>query len=83
MKALSSVLLAASLCCGLCATGCVTSHSESDKPGWFGGHKHEETTTTQNPVTGETSTTHKEQKTTVNPITGDTSTTSKEQKTGN
>ena len=25
------------------------SHSESDKPGWFGGHTHEETTVYENP----------------------------------
>jgi hypothetical protein len=31
--------------------GCAheVSHTESDKPGWFGGRTHEETTVTQNP----------------------------------
>ena len=63
MKTLNAFLLAASLCSGVFVTGCEVSHSESDKPGLFGGHKHEETTTTKNPITGETSTSHTEQKT--------------------
>ena len=64
MKVVSSFVLALSLCLGLYAvTGCETSHSESDKPGLFGGHKHEETTTTHNPITGDTNTTHTEQRT--------------------
>jgi hypothetical protein len=63
MKAISTLLLAVSLCSGIYVTGCETSHSESDKPGLLGGHKHEETTTTKNPITGDTSTSHSEQKT--------------------
>ena len=33
------------------ATGCAreVSHTETDKPGWFGGRTHEETTVTKNP----------------------------------
>ena len=63
MKALTTALLAATICSGLFAIGCETSHSESDKPGLLGGHKHEETTTTKNPITGDTNTSHTEQKT--------------------
>ena len=63
MKTASAILLVLTLCAGLYTTGCETSHSESDKPGLFGGHKHEETTTTKNPVTGDVNTTHTEQKT--------------------
>ena len=48
MKAVTTVLLAATICSGLFAIGCQTSHSESDKPGLFGGHKHEETTVYKN-----------------------------------
>jgi len=40
------------------------SHSESDKPGWFGGNKHTEDTTYKNPD-GTISHTHEEVK--VNP----------------
>jgi hypothetical protein len=57
------VLAAAALCSGVYLAGCETSHTESDKRGLFGGHKHEETTTTRNPITGEETTTHKEVKT--------------------
>ena len=63
MKLLKVYYVVACLCAGALMTGCEVSHSESDKPGIFGGHKHEETTTTKNPITGETSTTHKEEKT--------------------
>ena len=63
MKTLSAFVLAACLCGGIYTTGCETSHTESDKPGLFGGNKHEETTTTKNPVTGDVSTSHTEQKT--------------------
>ncbi|MDB5303611.1 MAG: hypothetical protein JWM97_1160 [Phycisphaerales bacterium] len=63
MKAFSSLFLAALLCSCLYTTGCQTSHTESDKPGVFGGHTHEETTTTKNPITGDTNTSHTEQKT--------------------
>jgi hypothetical protein len=63
MKLFHTAVLAASLCVGLYTTGCETSHTESDKPGLLGGNKHEETTTTRNPITGETHTTHSEQKT--------------------
>jgi len=63
MKLFQSAVLAASLCVGLYTTGCEVSHTESDKTGVLGGHKHEETTTTKNPITGDTSTTHSEQRT--------------------
>lgn len=63
MKSISIALLALSLCSGIYLTGCETSHTESDKPGLLGGNKHEETTTTKNPITGDTSTSHTEQKT--------------------
>ena len=63
MKVLHSLLLAAFLGVGFCAAGCEVSHSESDRTGFFGGHKHEETTVTKNPVTGDTSVSHSEQKT--------------------
>lgn len=63
MKALSALVLAASLCFSIYTVGCQTSHTESDKPGLLGGEKHEETTTTKNPITGDTSTSHTEQKT--------------------
>ena len=61
MKRFAFAILAASLFTGMFTTGCETSHTESDKPGLFGGNKHEETTTTKNPVTGDVSTEHKEQ----------------------
>ena len=38
--------------------GCVQSHTESDKQTITGAHKHEETTTYKNPVTGDVSTEH-------------------------
>ena len=63
MKMFSALLLAACLCSGIYVTGCETSHTESDKPGLLGGEKHEETTTTKNPITGDTNTTHTESKT--------------------
>lgn len=63
MKTIKTLVLAMTLCSGLYVTGCQTSHSESDKPGLFGGHKHEETTTTKNPITGDVNTSHTEQKT--------------------
>ena len=41
------------------SSGCAreVSHTESDKPGWFGGHTHEETTVYKN-VDGTTSVEH-------------------------
>ena len=63
MKMFSALLLAACLCSGIYVTGCETSHTESTKPGLLGGEKHEETTTTRNPITGDTSTSHNESKT--------------------
>jgi hypothetical protein len=39
--------------------GCVQSHTESDKDTLLGGHKHEETTTYKNPVTGDVTTERK------------------------
>lgn len=64
MKTLSCLLLAASLGTAACAIiGCETQHTESTKPTWTGGEKHEETTTTKNPITGDVNTSHSEQKT--------------------
>lgn len=63
MKTWSIIVLAALSLGGLCTIGCETSHTESDKPGLLGGNTHEETTTTKNPITGDTSTSHSEQKT--------------------
>jgi hypothetical protein len=51
MKALRIVLLSAPLCIALLSFGCETSHTETDKPGLFGGNTHDETTTTHNPIT--------------------------------
>ncbi len=58
-----AVLTASMLVSGFTSIGCQTSHTESDTPGLLGGNKHEETTTTKNPVTGDVSTSHTEQKT--------------------
>ena len=63
MKALHLLALAATLATGFYLAGCETSHTESDKPGWFGGRTHEETTTTHNPITNTDDKTHKETKT--------------------
>ena len=63
MKAFTTVLMAASFCMSVYITGCETSHTQSDTPGLLGGQTHEETTTTKNPITGETTTSHTEQKT--------------------
>ena len=62
-KALTPFILAAALCGGIYTTGCETQHTESDKPTLLGGEKHEETTTTKNPITGDVNTTHTETKT--------------------
>jgi hypothetical protein len=63
MKIVQVLVMAASLCSGGFMIGCETSHTETDKQGILGGNTHEETTTTKNPVTGDTNTTHTEQKT--------------------
>ncbi len=63
MKTWSIIVLAALSFGSLYITGCETSHTETDKPGLLGGNTHEETTTTKNPITGDTSTSHSEQKT--------------------
>jgi hypothetical protein len=63
MKLLCPMILAAALFSGLYSTGCQTAHSESDKTGIMGGHTHEETTVTKNPITGDTSVEHTQQKT--------------------
>jgi hypothetical protein len=63
MKAKHVLALAAMLAgCGYLA-GCETSHTETDKPGFFGGQTHEETTTTHNPITNTDDKTHTETKT--------------------
>jgi len=63
MKTLSVLLLSSILGLSFFSIGCEVSHTESDKPGLFGGNKHEETTVTKNPVTGNESVEHSEQKT--------------------
>ncbi|HEY7087309.1 MAG TPA: hypothetical protein VH518_04420 [Tepidisphaeraceae bacterium] len=63
MKVAASLLLAVFVCIGFVGTGCETSHTESDKTGWFGEHTHKETTVTENPITGDTNVSHKEQTT--------------------
>jgi hypothetical protein len=63
MKALRVVSMAAMLCASFYIVGCEVSHTESDKQGMLGGNKHEETTVTKNPVTGDTSVQHSETKT--------------------
>ena len=62
MKTTIAILLVMTSCTGFFTTGCVTSHTESDHRTLLGGYKHEETTTTRNPITGNTTVTHKEQK---------------------
>lgn len=56
------VLLSFPACLTLLSLACVESHTEKDKRTLLGGYKHEETTTTRNPLTGETKTTHEERK---------------------
>jgi hypothetical protein len=63
MKILNSLILVSILCMGFASIGCEVSHTESDKPTLFGGEKHEETTVTRNPVTGDESVSHSEQRT--------------------
>ncbi|MGA2232021.1 MAG: hypothetical protein ABSH22_14080 [Tepidisphaeraceae bacterium] len=63
MKSLRFLAVAAVVCLGFTSLGCETSHTETDKPGLFGGNTHEETTTTHNPITGTDDTTHTETKT--------------------
>jgi hypothetical protein len=56
----NALILVATLAIPLAVTfGCSheVSHTESDKPGWFGGQKHEETTVYKNPD-GSTSVEH-------------------------
>jgi len=63
MKKVTALMCAAVLGAILSSMGCEVSHSESDKQGLFGGNKHEETTVTRNPVTGNESVNHTESKT--------------------
>ena len=63
MKALNILALAAALTSGAYLAGCETSHTETDKPGMFGGQTHEETTTTHNPITNTDDKTQVETKT--------------------
>jgi hypothetical protein len=63
MKVLRILALAATVCFSFATLACETSHTETDKPGFFGGHTHEETTTTHNPVTNTDDTTKTETKT--------------------
>jgi hypothetical protein len=64
-RILNTLALAATLAMSLALTsGCAqeVSHTETDKPGWFGGHKHEETTVYKN-ADGTTSVEHEKQTT--------------------
>jgi hypothetical protein len=63
MKVAAFLFLAAIVCIGFAGIGCETSHTETDKTGWFGEHTHKETTVRENPITGDTSVEHKEQTT--------------------
>jgi len=63
MKAIHVLALAATLATCAYTIGCETSHTESDKPGLFGGRTHEETTTTHNPITNTDDKTHSETRT--------------------
>jgi hypothetical protein len=63
MKSLRFLAIAAVICLGFTSLACETSHTETDKPGLFGGNTHEETTTTHNPITGTDDTTSTETKT--------------------
>ena len=63
MKAINVLALAATLATCSDLTGCETSHTETDKPGFFGGQTHEETTTTHNPITNTDDKTQTETKT--------------------
>ena len=63
MKSFKILLAAACMSSGMFVAGCTTTHSESDHDTMMGGHKHEETTTTKNPITGDVSTEHTETKT--------------------
>jgi len=63
MRTIHVLALVATLATGSYLTGCETSHTETDKPGLFGGQTHEETTTTHNPITDTDDKTHTETKT--------------------
>jgi hypothetical protein len=63
MKTVTALMAAALLSLLVGSMGCEVSHSESDKPGWFGGNKHEETTVTKNPVTGDEHVEHSQSRT--------------------
>jgi hypothetical protein len=63
MKALHFLALAATLTIGFTSVGCETSHTESDRPGMFGGTVHQETQTTHNPITNTNDKTETETKT--------------------
>ncbi len=63
MNSLRLLAILSVLCLGVYTTGCETSHTETDKTGILGGHKHEETTVTKNPITGDTNVTHSERQT--------------------
>ena len=63
MKTLTVLMLSSILGLSLFSVGCEVSHTETDHPTLLGGEKHEETTVTKNPVTGDTSVSHSESKT--------------------
>lgn len=64
-KTFKALLLCACVAGGSCVIGggCQSSRTQSDKTTLTGAHKHEETTTTRNPITGDVSTSHTEQTT--------------------
>jgi hypothetical protein len=63
MKAIHVLAVATMVAAGFVMIGCETSHTETDKPGLFGGTVHQETTTTHNPVTNTDDKTQTETKT--------------------
>ena len=64
MKRFTIPVLAAAMLAGMFViAGCETQHSESTSPTLTGGTKHEETTTTKNPITGQTTVEHNQQRT--------------------
>jgi hypothetical protein len=63
-KSLKALVLFAFMSASFFGTaGRQTLHTESDKTTLSGAHKHEETTTTKNPITGDVSRSHSEQTT--------------------
>jgi len=53
-----ALVLASILSLPVLMTGCETQHSEETHENLLGGTTHKESTTTENPITGQTSTEH-------------------------